>query len=137
MQIILIAVLLIALVAFIIFKVNNKFELKEFIILFAVLILTGIVVSFLVKNKKQEVPEVFKAKYEKTFNTKIDKFSFERLNNKMVSSKTNFIYNFDYIMIKDNKEFVCSAKDVKIKKIQDEFVFYDFENLNEKCIEKK
>ena len=137
MQIILIAVLLIALVAFIIFKVNNKFELKEFIILFAVLILTGIVVSFLVKNKKQEVPEVFKTKYEKTFNTKIDKFSFERLNNKMVSSKTNFIYNFDYIMIKDNKEFVCSAKNVKIKKIQDEFVFYDFENLNEKCIEKK
>jgi len=137
MQIILIAVLLIALVAFIIFKVNNKFELKEFVILFAVLILTGIVVSFLVKNKKQEVPEVFKTKYEKTFNTKIDKFSFERLNNKMVSSKTNFIYNFDYIMIKDNKEFVCSTKDVKIKKIQDEFVFYDFENLNEKCIEKK
>ena len=136
MQIILIVILFIVFIAFIIYKINNKFETKEFLILTAILILSGILAYALVEDKKQEVPELFKAKYEKTNNVTISKFSFERLNNKMVTSRTNFIYNFDYIILKDGIEYVCNAKNVKIKKIEDEYVFENFDNLDEKCTKK-
>jgi len=136
MQIMLIAVLFIVLVAYIIYKVNGKFEGKEFGILIAVLVLSGILTYALIEDKKQEVPEVFKTKYEKTHEVKISKFSYERLNNKMVSSKTNFIYDFDFITLKDGKEYLCSVKNVKVVKIEDEFVFENFDKLDEKCTKK-
>ncbi|NVJ53324.1 MAG: hypothetical protein HWD90_06495 [Campylobacteraceae bacterium] len=136
MQIMLIAILFIVLVAYIIYKVNGKFETKEFIILIAILVLSGILTYVFIEDKKQEVPEIFKTKYEKTHNVKISKFTFERLNNKMVSSKTNFIYDFDFITLKDGEEYLCSVKKVKAVKIEDEFVFENFDNLNENCTKK-
>ncbi|RXK11610.1 hypothetical protein CP965_12630 [Halarcobacter mediterraneus] len=136
MQIMLIAIFFIFLIAYIIYKVNNKFEIKELTILFFIIVLLSILSYMFLEDKKHEVPELFKEKYEKVNNVKIEKFSFERLNNKMVSSKTNFIYNFDYIVKKENKEYICNVKNVKIKKIEDEFIFENFNSLNEKCIQK-
>lgn len=136
MQIMFFAIVLIAIIAFIIYKINNKFETKEFIILFAVIIVSVLVIVMLLRNEEEKVPLEFKNKYEQIKNQKILKFSFERLNNKNLSSKTNFIYNFDYIIYKDNIEYICILKNVKIKKIEDEYIFEDFDNLDEKCSKK-
>lgn len=136
MQIIVFAIVLVAIVAFIIYKVNNKFETKEFIILFLVIIISSLVAVMLFRNEQERVPNLFKEKYENEKKVEISKLSFERLNNKVVTSKLNFEYNFDYIISKDGTQFVCTAKNVKIKKIQDEFIFEDFSKLKEECRKK-
>ncbi len=136
MQFVLVILIAIVLVAFLIYKMNNKFETKEIAILVLVIIVTIAVANFTIKNQEEKVPNLFVTKYESEKNSQIEKFTFERLNNKTVSSNTEFIYNFDYIVKKDGKEFVCSAKGVKIKKIQDEYVFENFDTLNEKCDKK-
>lgn len=136
MQIMVFALILIAITAFIIYKVNNKFETKEIVIL-VILIVIGISTTvFLINEQKELVPEIFKTKYEKEKNVTILKLSHERLNNKDLSSNSDFIYKFDYIIQKDDKKFVCTSNDVKIKKIEDEYIFENFNNLNEKCISK-
>lgn len=136
MQIILFIVVTIALIVFLIYSINKKFGMKEFFILLAVLIIPLAVVSVLLNNIAGTVPDIFKEKYEKENKVEMLKLSYERLNNKNISSNTNFVYNFDYIIKKDGKEFVCTAKAVKVKKIQDEYVFENFNKLNEKCDEK-
>ncbi len=136
MQFILVILIAIVLVAFLIYKMNNKFETKEIAILVLVIIVSIVVANITIKNQEEKVPNLFITKYESQKNSKIEKFNFERLNNKTVSSNTEFIYDFDYIVKKDGKEFICSAKGVKIKKIQDEYVFENFNTLNEKCYEK-
>lgn len=133
MQIMILAVIVIAIVAFIIYKINNKFETKEFIILTAVIIVSILVSVMLLRNAEEKVPMLFKQKYEKEKEVKILKLSHERLNNKTLSSKTNFIYDFDYIIQKDGKELICSLKEVKIKRIEDEYIFENFKKLREKC----
>lgn len=136
MQFIFLIIVFIALLAFIIYKINNKFETKEIFILIVVILIPILSFTFYQRNQEERVPNIFKQKYEKEKNSQIEKFSFERVNNKTLSSKYEFIYNFDYIIKKDNKEFVCSAKNVVIKKIQDEYVFENFKNMTEKCEEK-
>ncbi len=136
MQILLAFLALIILVVYIIFKVNKKFEKKEFVIL--LLILIAIVAFYLIYEKKQEnyFPNLFQEKYLKDKNIAIEKLSYELLNNKNISSKTQFIYKFVYIIKKEDKEFLCTAPKVEINKIGDEFVFTTFANLHEECIEK-
>jgi len=136
MQIIVFALVLITLVAFIIYKVNNKFETKEIIILVSLIIITVVTTIFLTNKKEELVPKMFKEKYEKEKNVTILKLSYERLNNKNISSKSNFIYKFDYIIEKDGKESVCTANEVSIKKIEDEYIFGDFNSFREECINK-
>lgn len=136
MQIMIVALLAIAIVAFIIYKINNKFETKEFIILFSVIIVSSLATVMLLRNAEEKVPQLFKQKYEKENQVKILKLSHERLNNKTLSSKTNFIYDFDYIIKKDDKEFVCTSKNVKIKKIEDEYIFENFNEIKESCSSK-
>ena len=136
MQIALFMVVSIALIAFLIYTLNKKFGIKEFLILLAVLVIPVVVISFSLNKIVQKVPNIFEEKYEKEKKVEILKLSFERLNNKNVSSNSNFIYNFDYIIKKDGKEFVCTAKEVKVKKIEDEYVFENFNKLNEICNEK-
>lgn len=136
MQVLVFAVVLIVIIAFIIYKVNNKFGTKEIVIL-VFLILIGISATiFLLKKSENTVPELFKEKYQTSRNIEILKLSATRLNNKNVSSKKDFIYDFDYIVIKNNKEYLCTSKNVKIKKIEDEYIFENFDTLNEKCISK-
>lgn len=135
MQIMVLILFFVALLAFIIYKINNRFGTKEFIIFSVVIIVSVLVAVMVFRNEKQKVPELFKQKYEKQHNVTISKFSYERVNNKNISSKIDFIYDFNYIILKDGKEIVCKAKDVKIKKIEDEYIFENFNNLKEECQE--
>lgn len=136
MQIMIFALILIGLVAFIIYKVNNKFETKEITILLCLIVISIGTIIYLLQEKETNVPEIFKERYETSKNIKILKLSSERLNNKNISSKNNFIYNFDYIINKDGDEYVCSLKNIKIKKIEDEYIFENFYKLQEQCSKK-
>ena len=137
MQIMIFVLILIALVAFIVFRVNNKFGTKEITILISLIIISIGGILYSLQENETKVPEIFKERYQANKNAKILKFSFERLNNKNVSSSTEFIYNFDYIISKDGNEYVCSLKNVVIKKIEDEYIFNNFDKLDENCSKNK
>lgn len=136
MQIMFGFIALFMLVVYIIYKVNNKFEKKEFVILISVVAI--ITVLYIMYEKKQEnyFPNLFQEKYLKDKNIAIEKLSYELINNKNISSRTQFIYKFVYIIQKDGKEFLCTAPKVEINKIGDDFVFTTFANLQEECVEK-
>jgi len=133
MQIMIFIAVTIALIVFLIFTINKKFGKKELLILLAVLIVPISILSFLLRTIAQEVPDIFKEKYQNEKKVEILKLSYERINNKNLSNNTIFIYNFDFIIKKDKKDYICNAKKVVIKKIEDEFVFENFDKLNEKC----
>lgn len=136
MQIMLGFIALFILVVYIIYKVNGKFEKKEFLILSSIVAI--MIVLYVMYAKKQEnyFPNLFQEKYLKEKNIAIEKLSYELLNNKYLTSKTQFIYKFVYIIQKDGKVFLCTAPKVEINKIGDEFVFTTFGNLQEECVAK-
>lgn len=136
MQIIIFVLILIALVAFTVYKVNKKFETKEIVILILLILISIGGILYSLQEEETKVPELFKKRYEKSKNAKVLKLSFERLNNKNVTSRTEFIYDFDYIIDKNGVQYVCNAKNITIKKIEDVYIFEDFDKLNEKCTEK-
>ncbi|RXJ67733.1 hypothetical protein CRV08_10215 [Halarcobacter ebronensis] len=136
MQITLVAILFIALLGFIIYKINNRFALKELIILISIIVVSVLALVMLLRNEEEKVPQLFKTKYEQNRKVTISKMSYERLNNKYITSKTEFVYNFDFIISKDNKELVCEVKNVIIKKIEDEYIFENFNTMDENCQEK-
>ena len=136
MQIIIATAILIILITLILYKVNDRFEKKEFIILLLVIIISTIVMVSYEKNQEEFFPNLFKEKYFKENNLKIDGLTAELLNNKVVSSKDKFIYKFTYLIKKENKEFLCSINEVEINRIEDNFVFKNFSDLKEECIEK-
>ncbi|QKF81365.1 hypothetical protein [Halarcobacter ebronensis] len=136
MQITLVAILFIALLGFIIYKINNRFALKELIILVSIIVVSVLALVMLLRNEEEKVPQLFKTKYEQNRKVTISKMSYERLNNKYITSKTEFVYNFDFIISKDNKELVCEVKNVVIKKIEDEYIFENFNTMDENCQEK-
>ena len=136
MQIIIAIAVLIVAITLILYKVNNQFEKKEFIILLLIIIITSLAYVSYEQNQEEFFPNMFKEKYEKEKNVLIEGLESELLNNKVVSSKDKFIYKFTYLVKKDNKEFLCTANEVEINKIQDNFVFKNFLDLKEECIEK-
>lgn len=133
MQILAVILLALLLVAFLIYKINNKFGVKEILILLLVLIVTVLVTSITLDNQEKKVPNLFKEKYEKDRNKKIDKFSFQRVNNLMLTSKENFIYDFIYTIKENGKDILCEMKNVKIVKIEDEYIFENFNDIKEDC----
>uniref|UniRef100_UPI0040482443 hypothetical protein n=1 Tax=Aliarcobacter sp. TaxID=2321116 RepID=UPI0040482443 len=136
MQIIIgIAIFIIAL-TLILYKVNNKFEKKEFTILLIIIILSSIAYGIYEKNQEEFFPKMFKEKYSKEKNVEIQGLTAELMNNKVVSSKTRFVYKFTYLVSKDNKEFLCTANNVEINKIEDNYIFKNFSDLKEECVEK-
>ena len=136
MQIIIAIAVLIIVITLILYKVNNQFEKREFIILLLIIIISSIAYGLYEKKQEEFFPNLFKEKYEKEKNIIIESLSAELLNNKVVSSKDKFIYKFTYLVKKENKEFLCTANEVEINRIQDNFVFKNFLNLKEECIEK-
>lgn len=136
MQILIFALILITLVAFIIYRVNNKFETKEIVILLTLVFISIAGIFYLIEKNETRVPQIFKAKYENTNKIDILKLSFERLNNKTLSSNVDFVYNFDYIINKNGIDYICSLKNIKIKKIEDEYIFENFQNVKEECNKK-
>ncbi|MFA7084049.1 MAG: hypothetical protein WC141_05880 [Arcobacteraceae bacterium] len=136
MQLMLGFIVLLLVVAFVIYKVNKKFEKKEVLILIVILAFSIIGYIIYEKNNENYFPNLFQAKYLQEKNITIEKLSFELVNNKNISSKKEFIYKFIYIIQKDGKSFLCTAPKVKINKIGDEFVFTNFADLQEICVEK-
>ncbi len=136
MQIIIAIAILIIAITLILYKVNNQFEKKEFIILLLIIIITSLAYVSYEKNQEEFFPNMFKEKYSKEKNLTIDGLTAELLNNKLVSSKDKFIYKFTYLVKKDNKEFLCTMTNVEINKIENNFIFKNFADLKEECIEK-
>ena len=136
MQIIIAFAVLIVAITLILYKINNRFQKKELLILFSIIILTTGIMFLYEKNQENFFPNLFKEKYEKEKNTIIEGLKAELLNNKVVSSKDKFIYKFTYIIKKDNQEFLCTTSNVEIDKIENNFIFKDFSNLKEECYEK-
>ncbi|MCT7588520.1 hypothetical protein [Aliarcobacter butzleri] len=136
MQIIIGIAIFIVIVTVLIYKINDRFEKKEFIIFLLITIFTTIGFIWYEKSQESFFPKMFKVKYEKENNVLIEGLEYELLNNKVVTSKDKFIYKFTYLVKKDNKEFLCTVNNVEINKIQKEFIFKDFSNLKEECIEK-
>lgn len=133
MQVIIGIAIFIVLLTVIIYKVNERFEKREFFVLISLIIISTIAFLFYEYKKENFLPNLFIEKYEKTYNQKILSLDFELLNNKVVSSKDEFIYKFIYTINKDNSESLCSLNGVKINKIKSEYIFIDFENLKEEC----
>lgn len=136
MQIIITFAVILIIATIILYKINNKFQKKELLILFSIIILTTGIMFLYEKNQENFFPNLFKEKYEKEKNTIIEGLKAELLNNKVVSSKDKFIYKFTYIIKKDNQEFLCTTSNVEIDKIENNFVFRDFSNLKEECFKK-
>lgn len=130
-----IAILIIA-TTLILYKVNNQFEKREFIILLLIIVISSLAYT-LYENKQTDLfPNMFKEKYEKEKNVTIKGLSSELLNNKTVSSKTKFIYKFTYLVSKEDKEFLCTVSDVEINKIENDYIFKNFSNLKEECTQR-
>ena len=136
MQIIIAIAVLIIAITLILYRVNNQFEKKEFIILLLIIIITSLAYVSYEQNQEEFFPNMFKEKYEKEKNLTIESLSAELLNNKVVSSKDKFIYKFTYIVKKENQEFLCTTTNVEINKIEDNFVFKNFSDLKEECLKK-
>ena len=136
MQIIIGIAIFIIIATLILYKVNNRFEKKEFLILLAIIVISTIGYTMYENNQKNFFPKMFKEKYEKEKNVIIEGLESELLNNKVVSSKDKFIYKFTYLVKKENKEFLCTTNEVEINRIQDNFVFKNFSDLKEECLEK-
>ena len=136
MQIIIAIAVLIIAITLILYRVNNQFEKKEFIILLLIIIITSLAYVSYEQNQEKFFPNMFKEKYEKEKNLTIESLSAELLNNKVVSSKDKFIYKFTYIIKKENQEFLCTTTNVEINKIEDNFVFKNFTDLKEECLKK-
>ena len=77
MQIMLTFIVIILLLVIGIYKINNRFQKKELFIFFG--IITVIVAStlYFIDQNENKVPQLFKTKYEKQNNVKIEKLSFE------------------------------------------------------------
>lgn len=136
MQIIFVIAFFIIILTVILYKINNRFEKKEFLILFAIIIISTIGYTVYENNQENFFPKMFKEKYEKEKNVVIEGLESELLNNKVVSSKDKFIYKFTYLVKKENKELLCTTNEVEINRIQDNFVFKNFSDLKEECLEK-
>src|SRR5574344_2499230 len=136
MQIIITISLLLVIATVIIYKINDKFEKREFIILIATIFL--LTIAFLYYENKQEnyLPNMFIKKYEQEYKTTIKSLYYELLNNKVVSSKDKFVYKFIYTVLKEENEFLCTLSNVEINKIKDEYIFVNFNDLKEECFKK-
>lgn len=122
MQIILFSLIILALLIYIIIKVKKTFTKKDFISFSTIIALIIVAIIYYNNAQEQKLPNAFKAHYLNEKNTEISKLSFTQVNFEVLSS-TKSVYDFLYIIKKDNKEFVCEAKDVEVLKIEDEYVF--------------
>ncbi|MGB1227381.1 MAG: hypothetical protein ACPG9K_05760 [Poseidonibacter sp.] len=122
MQIILFSLIILALLIYIIIKVKKTFTKKDFISFSTIIALIIVAIIYYNNAQEQKLPNAFKSHYLNEKNTEISKLSFTQVNFEVLSS-TKSVYDFLYIIKKDNKEFVCEAKDVEVLKIEDEYIF--------------
>jgi len=121
MQILIFSLIILAILAYVIFKIKKSFTKKDIIYFFVILGLIIAAIVYFNKMQEEKLPNVFKANYLQENNIEILKLSSTQVNFEVLSS-TKSIYNFIYIINRDNKEFVCEAKNVEVLLIEDEYV---------------
>jgi len=122
MQILIFSLLIIALVVYVIYKVKKTFTQKEIIGFLS--LITALIIGMVYFNTIEEnrLADSFKAHYLKEKNLDILKLSYNQTNIEVLNSSKQ-IFDFIYIIKKDDKEYVCEAKDVETQQIEDEYVF--------------
>ena len=136
MQIIIGIAFFLVIITVIIYKINDRFEKKEFIIFLAIIIISTIAFLFYQNYKDTYIPNLFKQKYEQSSKSIIKNLDYELLNNKLVSSKDKFVYKFTYTILKEDSEYLCILNNIEISKIKNEFIFTNFDEIKEECIRK-
>lgn len=136
MQIIITISLLLIVATIIIYKVNDKFEKREFFVFLGIICITTIGFLFYENSKENYLPNLFIEKYEKEYKTTIKSLDYELLNNKVVSSKDKFVYKFTYTVLKDENEFLCTLDGIEINRIKEEYIFINFSSIKEDCLKK-
>lgn len=129
MKILIIALLVILIVSYLIYKIRTNFTKKEILGFF---ILLGVVIflsTYFGKEQKNHLANAFKKYYLNKTSISIEKITAVQTDVTVVKSNTH-IYSFDYILSKNKQEFFCEAKDIKVIQIEDEYIF---ENFNETC----
>ncbi len=122
MRIIIFSLLIIGFIAYIIYKIKQSFTKKELIFTAIALLSIIIISSYLTNKNHNKLANSFKEEYLKNKNIKIEKISYKQVNVQVLSSSDE-IYDFVYIIKKNNQEFVCEAKAVETQLIEDEYVF--------------
>lgn len=122
MQILIVSLLVIALVVYLIYKIKKTFTQKEIFGFFTVIAVLIIGMLYYNGIENDKLPNSFKEHYLNEKNLEIIKLSYTQTNMEILSSSKE-IYDFVYIIQKDNKEYVCEAKNVEAQRIEDEYVF--------------
>lgn len=122
MQIIIFTLLIIAVIIYGVYKIKKTFTKTEIISFFAIIIFIIFGMSYLNNENKNKLPDTFKKEYLKNKKVEISKISFVQTNISVLNS-TKEIYDFVYIITKNNQEYVCEAKNVEAQLIEDEYVF--------------
>ena len=121
MQILIFSLVILAILTYLIYKIKKSIKQKDIIIFF---VAVGLIIAAIVYNSKvqeEKLPNVFKENYLQEKNIEILKLSSTQVNFEVLSS-TRSIYDFIYIIKKDNQEYVCEAKNVEVLLIEDEYV---------------
>ena len=125
MQVLVASLIILALLTFIVYKIKKSITKKDIIIFFVILGLLIVGLTYNNKIKEEKLPNVFKENYLKVKNIEILKLSSTQVNFEVLSS-TKSIYDFIYIIKKDNQEYLCEAKNVEVLLIEDEYVIKDY-----------
>lgn len=125
MQVLVASLVILALLTFVVYKIKKSITKKDIIIFFVILGLLIVGLTYNNKIKEEKLPSVFKENYLQEKNIEILKLSSTQVNFEVLSS-TRSIYDFIYIIKKDNKEYLCEAKNVEVLLIEDEYVIKDY-----------
>lgn len=122
MQILIFSLIIIAFIVFIIYKIKKTFSKKEIYSFFTVITILIIGMIYYNDIEDKKLPSSFKEHYFNEKNIEIIKMSYTQTNMEILSNSKE-IYDFVYIVEKENKQYICEAKNVEAQKIEDEYVF--------------
>lgn len=125
MQILIVSVLILLIVIFIIYKIRKSYSNKELKIFTFIIVLLCLALIYYNHLEENKMPNAFKENYLEEKKLDIIKLSYNYSALEVLSSNTSR-YNFLYIVKKDDKEYVCEAKDVEVQQIEDEYIFKEF-----------
>lgn len=133
MKIIIVALLLIIVISYLVYKIRTNFTKKELISFFLISLAVIILTTYLGKEQKNKMPNAFKKFYLNQTNIEIKKISASQTNVTVLKSDTN-IYKFNYIILKNNQEYFCEANNIEVIEIENEYIF---KNFKETCSQNK
>lgn len=122
MQILIFSLLILAVIIYVIYKIKKTFTKKEVITFFTIVGVLIIGMFYFNEIEKNKLPMAFKNHYLNEKGIEISKLSYSQTNIEVLSNSKK-ILDFIYIIEKDEKEYVCEAKNVETQLIEDEYVF--------------